>query len=136
MIDEGNQLCWNRPNWLRNHEEWSPNLKTTASMESNEELKLTKQVFALATEEDNNFVKLLSKFVYWKTLRVIVWLLRFVGNTLCITDQKVTGPLTTSEIEKAEKLLTQAVWVTRSQSIMDFSLAIFCGQACPQKHTS
>ena len=49
-----------------------PILKQLPALESNEELKLTKQVFALATEEDNNFVKLLSKFVYWKTLRVIV----------------------------------------------------------------
>ena len=75
-------------------------------MESNEELKLTKQVFALATEEDNDFVKLLSKFAYWKTLRVIVWLLRFVGNTGCLPDRRVAGPLTTREIGKAEKLLT------------------------------
>ena len=75
-------------------------------MESNEELKLTKQVFALATEEDNDFVKLLSEFAYWKTLRVIAWLLRFVGNTRCLPDRRVTSPLTTTEIEKAEKLLT------------------------------
>ena len=106
MIDEGNQLWWNGPNWLSNPEEWPPYLKTTASAESNEELKLTKQVFALATEEDNDFVKLLSKFAYWKTLRVIAWLLRFVGNTRCLPDRRVTSPLTTSEIEKAEKLLT------------------------------
>ena len=106
LIDEGNQLWWNGPNWLSNPEEWPPDLKTTASVESNEELKLTKQVFALATEEDNDFVKLLSKFAYWKTLRVIAWLLRFVGNTRCLPDRRVTGPLTTREIEKAEKLLT------------------------------
>ena len=95
MIDEGNQLWWNGPNWLSNTEEWPSDLKTTASAESNEELKLTKQVFALATEEDNNFVKLF-----------IAWLLRFVGNTLCFPDRRVTGPLTRSKIEKAEKLLT------------------------------
>ena len=106
LIDEGNQLWWNGPNWLSNPEEWPPDLKTAASAESNEEFKLTKQVFALATEEDNDFVKLLSKFAYWKTLRVIAWLLRFVGNTRCLPDRRVTSPLTTSEIEKAEKLLT------------------------------
>ena len=102
---EGNQLWWNGPNWLSNPEEWPTDLKTTASAESNEELKLKKQVFALATEEDNDFVKLLSKFAYWKTLRVIAWLLRFVGNTRYLPDRRVSGPLTTSEIEKAEKLL-------------------------------
>ena len=104
LIDKGNQLWWNGPNWLSNPGEWPPDLKTTVSGESNEELKLTKQVFALASEEDNDFVKLLSKFSYWKTLRVIAWLLRFVGNTRCLPDRRVTGPLTTSEIEKAEKL--------------------------------
>ena len=51
-------------------------------------------------------MNLLSKFTYWKTLRVIAWVLRFAGNTRCTLVQRVTGPVTTTELEKAEKLLT------------------------------
>ena len=106
LIVEENQLWCQGPDWLSQPEKWPPDLKTTDCAESNEELRLTKQVFALATETEDELVKLLSKFTYWKTLRVIAWVLRFAGNIRCTPDQRVNGPVTTTELEKAENLLT------------------------------
>ena len=65
LIVEENQLWWKGPDWLSQPEKWPPDLKTTDCAESNEELRLTKQVFALATVTEDELVKLLSKFTYY-----------------------------------------------------------------------
>ena len=53
LIDEENQLWWKGPDWLSQPEKWPQDIKTTDCAESNEVLKLTKQVFALATETED-----------------------------------------------------------------------------------
>jgi hypothetical protein len=72
-------------------------------------VKLTKQLFALAKEEEDELGNLLSKFTYWKTLRIKAWLLRFPGNVRCVKERNIEGPLTTSDLEKVEiRLITKA----------------------------
>ncbi len=98
-------MWWKDPNWLSKPEEWPLDQKTTDSAESSAEVKLMKQLFALAKNEDNDLVNLLSKFTYWKTLRITAWLLRFLGNVRCSKEGRIDGPLTTCELVKAEELL-------------------------------
>ncbi len=105
LIDEENQMWWKGPNWLSKPGEWPPDQKTTDSAESSAEVKLTKQLFVLAKNEDNDLVNLLSKFTYWKTLRITAWLLQFLGNVRCSKEGRIDGPLTTCELVKAEELL-------------------------------
>ncbi len=105
LIDEENQMWWKGPYWLSKPKEWPPDQKTADSAESNAEVKLTKQLFALAKNEDDVLVNLISKFTYWKTLRITAWLLRFIGNVRCSKEGRIDGPLTTCELVKAEELL-------------------------------
>ena len=56
----------------------------------------------------------------------MAWLLRFVGNARCFPDRRATGPLTRSEFDKAEKLLTlngqQQIDETFSQDQLQLNL--------------
>ena len=49
----------------------------------------------------------------------MAWLLGFVENARCLPDRRATGPLTTTEVEKAERLLNlngpQQIFETFSQ---------------------
>ena len=62
LIKEGDQLWWKGPDWLSKPDEWPPDQRTTRTTESDVEVKLTKQLFALAKEEEDELGNLLSKF--------------------------------------------------------------------------
>ena len=109
LIKEGDQLWWKGPDWLSKPDEWPPDQRTTRTTETDVEVKLTKQLFALAKEEEDELGNLLAKFAYWKTLRITAWLLRFLGNIRCAKERRIEGPLTTGDLVKAEiRLITKA----------------------------
>ena len=109
LIKEGDKLWWKGPDWLSKPDEWPPDQRTTRTTETDVEVKLTKQLFALAKEEEDELGNLLSKFAYWKTLRIMAWLLRFLGNIRCAKERRIEGPLTTGDLVKAEiRLITKA----------------------------
>ena len=58
-------------------QKWPENLVTALSKESNQEVKTTKELFALAVNSDDELNELLAKNSYWETLRVCVWIMRF-----------------------------------------------------------
>ncbi|CAB4016409.1 Hypothetical predicted protein [Paramuricea clavata] len=109
ILDKGDQLWWKGPDWLSKPDEWPPDQRTTRITESDVEVKLTKQLFALAKEQDDELGNLLSQFAYWKALRVTAWLLRFLANVRCAKERRIEGPLTTGDLEKAEiRLIAKA----------------------------
>jgi hypothetical protein len=109
LTKERNQLWWKGPDWLSKPDEWPPDQRTTGTTGTDVEVELTKQLFALAKEEEDKLGNLLSKFAYWKTLRITAWLLRFLGYIRCAKERKIEGPLTTGDLEKAEiHLITKA----------------------------
>ena len=68
-----------------------------------EEVKETREVFALAVEmtnEANALDELLEKHELWHVLLVGAWFIRFLRNTRTNCKNRVIGPLTTEEIEK------------------------------------
>ena len=108
-VNEEKSLWWEGSTWLKDPGSWPPDIVTSATPESDAEAKATKQIFALAVHEDV-FDELLSRRTLWRTLRVGAWIVRFLNNTIAQGGERITGPLTTEEIEK-QKIF----WEKRAQ---------------------
>jgi hypothetical protein len=52
---------------------------------------------------------LIEKWDLWKAVRITTWMARFTKN--CRTKEKITGPLTTEEINEQLEF-----WIKRAQS--------------------
>lgn len=81
----------------------APDIVTTANTESNAEVKATKELFALAVEQEDELNNLLAKITYWRTLRVCAWMMRFIRKARTSKPNRARGPLTTEEIEVAQR---------------------------------
>ena len=107
-------LWWQGPSWLAKPQDWPPDLVTTSTQESKaEEVKQTRELFALAVEKTENndaFDALLEKYELWRVLRVGAWIWRFLHNIRTVRKQRIVGPLTTEEIQKQTTF-----WIKRSQ---------------------
>ena len=110
-VNEENVLWWEGPKWLKDPESWPTDIVTTATTESNAEVKATKELFALAVEQEDELDNLLAKLTYWRTLRVCAWMMRFIRNTRTSKPNRAGGPLTTEEIEEQKHL-----WLLRVQT--------------------
>ncbi|XP_068674447.1 uncharacterized protein [Montipora foliosa] len=111
LVSKENQLWWSGPEWLSDPRKWPENLVTAPSKESNQEVKTTKELFALAVNSDDELDELLAKSSYWKTLRVCAWIMRFAQNARTKRANRTKGPLATEEIGKQTLF-----WLIRAQS--------------------
>ena len=111
LVSKEHQLWWSGPEWLSDPRKWPENLVTAPSKESNQEVKTTKELFALAVNSDDELDELLAKSSYWKTLRVCSWIMRFAQNARTKKANRTKGPLTTEEIGKQTLF-----WLMRAQS--------------------
>ena len=111
LVSKENQLWWSGPEWLSDPRKWPENLVTAPSKESNQEVKTTKELFALAVNSDDELDELLAKSSYWKTLRVCAWIMRFAQNARTKRANRTKGPLTTEEIGKKTLF-----WLMRAQN--------------------
>ncbi len=100
----------NAPDWLPNRDDWPAPRVTTPSKESETEVKKIKEIVAASTETGDSFDLLLTKHSYWKTIRIIAWISRFVHNCKVPRRSRVLGPLTTVETEQQVKW-----WIRRIQ---------------------
>ena len=53
---------------------------------------------------------MLDKLSFWKALRVMAWIARFIRNCRVVKKQRITGPLTTVETNKQLNF-----WIKRAQ---------------------
>ena len=74
------------------------------------EVKATREVFAVAIATTDELDTLLEKFIYWKTMRICAWIMRFVHNVRSKKIGSLKGPLTTEETNKA-----RIFWAKRVQ---------------------
>ena len=102
---------FNDPGWLNDPRKRPENLVTAPSKESNQEVKTTKELFALAVNSDDELDELLARTSYWKTLRVCAWIMQFAQNARTKEASRTKGPLTTEEIEKQNLF-----WMLHAQS--------------------
>ena len=56
-------------------------LITSATKESREEAKVVKEVFAVTQQLEDELDQLLIKHNMWKTIRICVWISRFLYNS-------------------------------------------------------
>ena len=107
---------WNGPTWLKDMEEWPPEIATSTSPESKVEEKILREVFKLTQAERDHFDVLADKFQFWKLVRVCAWVKRFINNTRKSKKKRVLGLLGADEIEVQVKF-----WIKRAQGSSKFS---------------
>ena len=102
------------PEWLLDEKQWPDQPDLKCNKDVNDEHKPIREENLYAKEQKpDEWKALLERSKYWKTLRVTAWVLRFVNNSLTRRKRtrKLTGPLTTEEMENARNL-----WVKKVQS--------------------
>ncbi len=107
-VDESSELWFKGPPWLTKEGEWPEDIVTSPSKESLAEAKVIKEILTIAVEsEQDGLDNLIEKWDLWKAVRITAWIARFTKN--CRTKEKVTGPLTTEEInERLEFFIKRA----------------------------
>ncbi len=102
---------WQRgPEWLQTKQRWPENLVTEATLDSEKEARVTREVCNVARIEAPNdeFDDLLKRGSLRRTLRVGVWIKRFAYN--CRNKTKNFSPITAGEVEN-ERIW----WIKRIQ---------------------
>ena len=104
------ELWWKGPEWLSDREKWPPNPVISASAASEEEAKMIREVLntTLTKEVPDDMDRLLEKYNLRQALRIGTWIARFAHN--CRSHIKLSGPLSTAEIEAVTKQ-----WICRVQ---------------------
>ena len=95
---------------MKDPDRWPDELLTKPNKESEEEAKLTKEVFATAVETKDELDEILEKNSFWKTVRVTAWIRRFLSNCKLNKAARLVGPLTTVETDKQVQW-----WIKRAQ---------------------
>ena len=103
------------PDWLLEEREWPMQPKLKCSKGTDEECKPSQTNANLLFSQElvpDEWDALLDRSTYWRTLRVTVWALRFIGNCQARrkTLKKITGQLGTEEIT-----ISRNYWVKRAQ---------------------
>ena len=83
---------------------------TSRSPESQAEEKILNEIFKFSEVRSDDLEVLMKKFQFWKVVRVCAWIARFADNARKSKKNRLSGPLTTGEIEKQVMW-----WVKRAQ---------------------
>ncbi|XP_028419006.1 uncharacterized protein LOC114544621 [Dendronephthya gigantea] len=108
------ELWWNGPEWMAKPEVWPRDIVSQSSAESQAEARVTREIFAVATETNPDQLDLILKdHELTKAVRVIAWIARFIYN--CRNpDNVIRGPLTTDEL-----MAQHEFWIKRAQQSSD-----------------
>ena len=104
-------LWWNGPEWLAQEDRWPPDIVTASTRESQAEAKATREIFAVAIPATDDLDAVLANHDYWKALRVCAWIMRFACNSRTSKGTRMTGPLTTKEMD-----FVRLFWEKRAQT--------------------
>ncbi len=98
------------PTWLSDESCWPEELITEPSTESEAEAKITREALAVAVGNDDHIENLVSKFNFWKTIITTAFIQRFIKNCEAKKTERLLGPLTTEETQKAIQ-----IWVIKTE---------------------
>ena len=114
-VDVSADLWWQGPEWLTKPDCWPPDIVTRPTPETQAEAKAIKEVLAVAVAEEDILNEILEKHEFWKAIRIVSWIGRFLYNCKTKDANKKTGPLTT---EETEEQITKWVRTVQSRSQM------------------
>ena len=108
------ELWWNGPEWMANPENWPQDIVSQSSAESQAETRVTREIFAGATETNPDQRDLiLENYELTKAIRIMSWIARFIYNCQHPNDV-IRGPLTTDEL-----MSQHSFWIKRAQQSSD-----------------
>ena len=88
------------PEWLSNPDDWPNEVTVEATEETEAEAKQKSgEILKAVTQIEDEFNELLSKYSFWKTMRITAGLTRFLHN-LKSKQERRKGPLSTEEIRQ------------------------------------
>ena len=103
------ELWWNGPEWMANPENWPQDIVSQSSAESQAETRVTREIFAGATETNPDQLDLiLENYELTKAIRIMSWIARFIYNCQHPNDV-IRGPLTTDEL-----MSQHGFWIKRA----------------------
>ena len=102
---------------MQSKEELSMQKDIEPTKESEEEVKLLKEVFYASKLDESEAHVIIIKFEFWKTIRIPSWINRFSHSTK--SKEKQVGPLKTDDISKSIEML-----IKQEQSIFETTAPI------------
>ena len=107
-----NQLWKEGPIWLKNPSEWpkDPILVPDGQTRAEAKVKVKNEISAATVIQSDVFDELLDKYHLPKVLRILGYVRRFVSNCKRQPEERVTGPVSTDEVEEQELW-----WIRRAQ---------------------
>ena len=113
--DKLNHVWLEGPPWLRDEGKWPIDITTKATKETEEESRKIKEIMATTTTCSDKLWNLLSKFSFWKAMRITSWVLRFVYNSRTKKSKRTKGPLISEEIDSAK-----LIWIKQIKNSNNF----------------
>jgi hypothetical protein len=69
------------PEWLSNPDEWPDEVAIEPTKETETVAKQSGEIFkAVIQQEEDVFTDVLKKYTFWKTMRIMAWVIRFLHN--------------------------------------------------------
>ena len=98
------------PEWLTRPELWPTPVETKPSNETEAEARMIKDVLTVALESEDPLNQILQKHQYWRAIRVVSWIARFIHNCKSNKVNRISGPLSTVETNSQVR-----AWILRTQ---------------------
>ena len=99
-----NQLWKEGPAWLKDPSRWPQDVTLVPDEQTRaeEKVKVKNEIAAATVIQSDVFDELLEKYHLPKVLRILSYVRRFVSNCKRQNEEKVTGPISTDEVEQQE----------------------------------
>ena len=87
-------------------DKWSSDIVTNASEESESEAQLVREIMQVAVKrEPDELDEMLDKLSFWKSVRVMAWIARFIRNCRVVKKQENYRPINNSRDKQTAELL-------------------------------
>ena len=87
------------PKWLLNKDTWPKDIEITATEESEKEAKSVKELLRTVKVDNSEIDQVIEKYNFWKAMRILGWMRRFIHNCRSQRGERISGQLTTQDIQ-------------------------------------
>ena len=101
--DAVNSHLWkNGPDWLSEPSNWPPDIILEPTAEIMAEAKVKREILSIAIPKHDALDQVLSNHALTRALRIGTWVWRFIHNCRVQARNRMTGPISTEEIQHQE----------------------------------